>query len=684
MSDLLYRKSLAEKLKDLSGELKTGRDSFTWNSGLYNKLNKSINAVLEVLDDHSGEEWLSDEVKKDLEDKIKKMKDAAIPYSEEKLRQGALADGGLSSRSNEAQYIIRKRFQAAIDILKVDSKIPNDPGVEEGIVRPDVLEEGDQLETDWRLKWKQNVRYLAKKQIYTYEKKLEEYRPTDRVTQEEFDALMDLVMPSMLSYKHDAKLCQMYPELRLNLEKAIHASEKINNLSDEEIASFMNSWSTRTMEKSIKAAKKAKERQGQVFTEQDRKNIVEKQKILIQDKTNKYMSREKLISKGDKLYEVARFVDLKMKVISNKKYVKLLHTNTLGRIFSVTDYEDLARHAEDDNEKEFYTNLRDIRELEDAGIRHKKPVTGLEEALYKKVDETVHRTVKREFLGFRVGKPGFKGIAISNAEFGAENSSTTTNQINYGQDSKLRVGKIGIKFHSKHKSLQLSSGVAFGQVKTSSIIGANLNGSGINMIMAGEASAIRGRIKGKASNKYVGATLGANASVGHASAKAVASFGNIQVKDPEGKEHSEFGFNVKAGAVATAFKGGGSGSVNILGLKIGLSFTTYAAGVGVDVGAEASVGGVGFSLGGALGIGAGLAININWSEAVSRLKSKWRKSKLRKLIKKHKNKKELKKTVKNMGDSDIGIGRESVKVIQKEISKKKTEDAIKVPKRFGK
>ncbi len=153
MSDLLYRKSLAEKLKDLSGELKTGRDSFTWNSGLYNKLNKSINAVLKVLDDHSGEEWLSDEVKKDLEDKIKKMKDAAIPYSEEKLRQGALADGGLSSRSNEAQYIIRKRFQAAIDILKVDSKIPNDPGFEEGIVRPDVPEEGDQLETDWRLKW---------------------------------------------------------------------------------------------------------------------------------------------------------------------------------------------------------------------------------------------------------------------------------------------------------------------------------------------------------------------------------------------------------------------------------------------------------------------------------------------------------------------------------------------------
>ena len=97
-----------------------------------------------------------------------------------------------------------------------------------------------------------------------------------------------------------------------------------------------------------------------------------------------------------------------------------------------------------------------------AGIRHNKPVTGIDGAIYKKVDETLNRTVKREFLGFRVGKPGFKGVGICNSDYGVKDSSSTANTISVGQDSKLRVGKIGIKFHSKHKSLQLSSGVAFG------------------------------------------------------------------------------------------------------------------------------------------------------------------------------------------------------------------------------
>ncbi len=197
MSEILYRRALEEKLKDLSGELKTGRETFTWNSELYKKLDKSISAVLKVLEEHSGEETLFEDVRKDLEEKIHQMKEAAGPYRDEKLKQGALSGGGLmTGRTAGAIEVTRKRFQAAVDILKVD--------------------------------------------------------------------------------------------------------------------------------------------------------------------------------------------------------------------------------------------------------------------------ETLNRTVKREFLGFRVGKPGFKGVGICNSDYGAKDSSSTANTISVGQDSKLRVGKIGIKFHSKHKSLQLSSGVAFG------------------------------------------------------------------------------------------------------------------------------------------------------------------------------------------------------------------------------
>ena len=89
MSELLYRRSLAEKLRDLSGELNTGRDPFTWNSGLYKKLNKSIKAVLKALDDHSGEEWLSEGARKDLEDKIKTIRVAIDLLTPEDLSDKA-------------------------------------------------------------------------------------------------------------------------------------------------------------------------------------------------------------------------------------------------------------------------------------------------------------------------------------------------------------------------------------------------------------------------------------------------------------------------------------------------------------------------------------------------------------------------------------------------------------------
>lgn len=644
MSELLYRKALAEKLLDISGELKTGRDEFTWNSGLYKKLDKSIKAVLKVLDDHSGEEQLSEDVRQDLEEKIRKMKEAARPYREEKLEQGALGIGNMgTSKAKEVQRAMYKRFCAADDLIKVDNVIPRNPGVGDGIIAPDMLEPGDVRQTDWRLKWKQNVRYTAKKQINTCNKKLSEYDRSGELKQDEFDALMNLVDSSkILTYKNDAKLCQMYPELRINLEKAVVASEKLRNMSENEIAEFMGNWSMATLDKSVEAAKKAKERQGRKFTDKDRKNIEEKQEILIRDKIKKFSDKNKLISKGDVLYQVSRFVDLKMKVISDKNYVKVVHTNTLGRIWSVSDYDDLAKHQTDATAKKFYENLRDLRELERAGIKHNKPVSGIDKSFYKRVNETVNTTTKRELFTFRVGRPGFKGVGMANDSYGAKDNTTVTAGMSIGQTSKLRVGKVGLKLHSKHKSLQLSGGLAFGQVKTSTVIGANLDSSGLNMNLLGEANAIRARIKAKAGGKYGGISAGGNISVGHLEGKAQAAFGNVTVKDDDGKEHNEFGFKVMAGAVATAFKGGGSGSINILGIKIGASITAYAAGVGASAGTEVTVGGVGFSLSGALGLGVGLSININWSEAASKLKRKWEKSKLRKLINKHREKKQQK------------------------------------------
>ena len=499
MSELLYRESLREKLLDLSGELRTGRDAFTISSELYKKLNGSIQDVIRILEEHEGEERLSEPVRAELEEKIRIMKANAAPYRDSKFGQGALADPSLATASEaERIRVTRARFNAANDLLKIDSRIPRDPGAETGIIAPDRLEPGDRPETNWRLKWKQNVRYLAKKQIASYERRSSAVHPSARLEQEEFDALMDFtVQGNALVYKDDAKLCQKYPKLRLNLDKALIGSAKLHAMTDRELGQYMERWAENALEKAVSNAEKEKRRKGQAFTEKDREKVRQLQEIRIRDQMKKFGTVNKLISAGDVLEQQARFLDLKMKVISEKNYVRYPHTNTLGRTCSVSDYEALARNSRDAKEKQFYQNLRDLRELEDAGIRHLSPASGIDTALYRKVDESVHKTVKRDFLSFRVKESSLNAFS-DNSQYGATKDSAN-NKLMLSKDAKLRMGKIGLKLHSKHKSLQLSGGLAFGQVKTSAAIGANLNSGGAEASLSAEAAAVRARIKAQAS-----------------------------------------------------------------------------------------------------------------------------------------------------------------------------------------
>ena len=631
-NNLTYRQELEEKLKDITGCLKTGRGLFTHNSRKYNNLQDSINDVIKQLEKHNGEEWLKDEDKKKLEEKIVIMKKHAQIYNDLRLQNG------VENLSDEDKLKIR--YDAAKSILDIENKIPDNPGPEYGLIAPDKLEPGDVRETSWPLKWKQNVRYLGKKQIYTYEKNLRNLEHTDELTTDEFNALMDFMDPdNILSYKNDSDLCQKYPSMRIMMEKAIRANEKIQNMTEDEIAAFMFEWSDSVLNKSIASAKKTAERKGRTFTDKDRKNLEEKLEVLISDKMKKFGSKEDLTKKGDELEQVARFLDLKMKVISNKSYVKLPHTNTLGRIYSVSDYDSLIKHAKNNNDKEFYKNLRDIRELEDAGIMHRKP--GFEKTYYKDIDETLHKTVKKELFGFRIGKAGYRGLTVANDAYEA-NDTTTFHTTRYSKDIKGRVGKIGLKLHSKHKSVSLSGGIAFGQVKQSTSIGSSIVSLGGDAMMTAEASAIRARVKFKAGKGPVSGSVGANASVGYAFGILKGGIGNITVKDDDGKEHEAYGLAGNAGFVLAAVKGGGSASISIFGIRIGASYTTYLGGIGAGVGGELQTGGAKFSLAGALGIGAGLSFSINWTEAVTNVKRLWRKSKLKKLIADYKEKKKLK------------------------------------------
>ena len=636
-ANLTYRLDLEEKLRDISGELLTGRGPLTHDSKKYKNLNNAINDVLNILEQHNGEEWLNAEDKRDLEEKITIMKNHARVYRNDKIDKGATALNAPKS--------LKKRFEGANKILSIESEIPDNPGPEYGIVPPDQLEPGDIRETKWELKWKQNVRYLAKKQIYTYTKNLRKLEANDDLTQNEFDALMDFMEPDkILSYKNDADLCQKYPNMRLKMEQAIRANEKLQDMSQNEINAYMNAWKISALEKSMEAAKKSAERKGRTFTAKDRKNVEEKLNLLISDKVKKFSTKEVLTEKADVLEQVARFVDLKMAVISDKRYVNLDHTNKFGRRCSVKEYDKILRKTRNDNEWNFYNNLRDLRELENAGIWHKKGQT--EKTYYSDINETLHTTVKKEMFGFRIGKVGYKGVSTINDAYGA-NENSTYNTTRYGKDIKCRVGKIGLKLHSKHKSVQLSGGVVFGQLKQGTSIGANIGYPGADAMMTGEFSAVKARVKLTAGKGPISGSIGGNANAGYAFGILKGGLGHIAVKDENGKEYDAYGIAGNAGFVLSAFKGGGSASISILGIRISASLSTYLAGIGGNVGGQLTVGEAKFSLGGVLGIGAGLSFSINWTEAYSKAKALWRKSRLKKLISNYKERKRLRQNNRN-------------------------------------
>ena len=663
VNNLLYRQWLEEELKDISGNLLAGRTVISHNSGKYKKLQDSINVVLEILENHNGEEWLEPEDKELLEEKIHLMKEAALPYMQLKIEQGALA--------KDAPAPLSKRYYGAYAVMKIQSKLPDNPGPEYGILAPEKLDDGDKEYNSWDHKYKQNIRYLAKKQLYAYEKNLKELNESEglsggtaeehtkglskelskKLSTEEFDALMDLMEPSkILSYKHDGDLCQKYPKMRIKLEQAIRANEKLQNMSEDEISDYLLSWKVSARKKSLESAKKAVERKGHTFTEKDKKQVEEKLDLFIKDKIEKFSSKEALTEKGDELEQVARFVDLKMKVISNKLYVKRLHTNTIGRKYSVKEYEQKAQEAKNQNEKEFYTNLRDIRELEDAGIRHEKDP--YETSLYKNINETLHRTVKTELFGFKIGKGSTKE---ANANRGMDGSDDpASDYVRYGRSMKGRVGKIGLKLHSKHKSISLSGGIVFGQAKAASYIGATYEIPGASALTDGEFSAVKGRFKLKAGKGPVEVTAGGSISAGYSYGSVKGGVGRFISKDENGVETEVYGIGGKAGGALSVFKGNIGGALNIWGLKVGVTVTGYGAGVAGEIGGGIDSSGIKFSFAGALGLGAGISINVNWSGLLSNIKNIWRKSKLKKLIAAYKERK--KKLDPESSNPEIGKG----------------------------
>ena len=127
-----------------------------------------------------------------------------------------------------------------------------------------------------------------------------------------------------------------------------------------------------------------------------------------------------------------------------------------------------------------------------------------------------------------------------------------------------------------------------------------------------EASAAKGNAEVRGGTEQYGIYGKAEGDALHAEAEAEAGVGYIG----KGKDGSaQYGVSAKASAMASAAQGGVKVGVTLFGVDIDAGVKGYAVAAGVEAGGSISTKGIKAKIGGALAIGGGLEISIDWSDA---------------------------------------------------------------------
>lgn len=127
-----------------------------------------------------------------------------------------------------------------------------------------------------------------------------------------------------------------------------------------------------------------------------------------------------------------------------------------------------------------------------------------------------------------------------------------------------------------------------------------------------EGSVLQGEVKAGFGNDQYGVYGKVEGDVLHAEAEAKAGVGYID-KDKDGK--SLYGASAEASAMASVAQGKAKGGVTIFGIDIDVGVKGYALAAGVKAGGSITTDGVTANFSGALGLGAGLDISVDWSDA---------------------------------------------------------------------
>ena len=230
------------------------------------------------------------------------------------------------------------------------------------------------------------------------------------------------------------------------------------------------------------------------------------------------------------------------------------------------------------------------------------------------------------------------GIIGAGAAYGFLNGKAETKG---GFESKYKNGRMEeasisvsgeVEGSFAKGSLEGNIGIAKGKVKgdvgkvsAKGEIGATLYEDGklspsIGFGAEAKATAASGEISTQLGSDENNINIKGQGSAGVAKAEASAKAGVITYKDSEtGESKQGFGVSGDVGAEAYLAEGSVSGGVTIFGIKIKAKVTGKAGGAGIGAEGHATTGGVSGEIKAGLGIGAGIKLEIDWSD----FKPKW-------------------------------------------------------------
>lgn len=170
-------------------------------------------------------------------------------------------------------------------------------------------------------------------------------------------------------------------------------------------------------------------------------------------------------------------------------------------------------------------------------------------------------------------------------------------------------GNIGY-LHGKVAGKALTGAVQ-GEAKCTLYDDGKLNPS-LSVGVKAEGSVLQGEAEAGFGTDQYGVFVKADGDVLHAEAEAKAGIGYIGT---DKKGNSVYGASAEASAMASVAQGKVKGGITMFGIDIDVGVKGYAVAAGVEAGGSISTKGVKANFSGALGLGAGLDISVDWSDA---------------------------------------------------------------------